>query len=199
MNLFLLSYPLTFLVAYLLGSSNMAYYVSRWKGVDLRTVGSNNLGTSNTFMTFGLGWAALVFLHDAGKTVLAVLLARALFPDAPAVEYLAGLSSVLGHIFPFYLKFKGGKGFAAFLGLIFALDWRLGLLALVLVAVLTLSTNYIVVGTVAVVLSYPVYVGCTTKAWLPTCLVALATLVILFRHRENFIHIANGTEIGLRH
>ena len=187
------------LIGYLLGSSNMALYVSRLKGVDLRQIGSKNLGTCNTLLNLGWGWAAAVFLHDAGKAVLAVLLCRRLFPGEPLVGYVAGSAAVVGHIFPFYLRFRGGKGFAAYLGMILILNWRFALLAILAVAILTLVTNYIVVGTAATVLSYPVFTAVVRHSWIALAALCIATAVVLYKHRENVVRIANGTEIGLRH
>ena len=194
-----LTYVLCALIGYLLGSSNMALYVSRLKGVDLRQIGSKNLGTCNTLLGLGWKWAAVVFLHDVGKAVLAVLLCRWLFPGEPPVGYIAGSAAVVGHIFPFYLRFRGGKGFAAYLGMILILNWRFALLAILAVAILTLITNYIVVGTAATVLSYPVFTALAGRSWIALAALCIATAVVLYKHYENLVRIANGTEIGLRH
>ena len=191
--------PLTVsaLIGYLLSCSNMALYISKLKGIDLRQTGSKNLGASNTFLTFGMGWAALVFLHDAGKAALAIFLSQRLFPGLPAVGYVAGAAAVLGHMFPFYLRFRGGKGFAAYLGTILMLNWRFGLVILLVVAAITLLTNYIVIGTVTTVTVYPIFTAFMTRNGIAVAVLSLASLVILWEHRENYIRIANGTEPGL--
>ena len=185
------------LIGYLLGCSNMALYVSKLKGVDLRQTGSKNLGASNTYLTFGMGWAALVFLHDAGKAALAIYLSHRLFPAVPAVGHVAGAAAVLGHMFPFYLRFRGGKGFAAYLGTILMLNWRFGLIMLVVVAGITLITNYIVIGTVTTVTVYPIFTAIVTRSLTAVAVLSLASIVILWKHRENYVRIANGTEAGL--
>lgn len=190
---------LSCLIGYVIGCSNMALYLSKLKGVDLRQIGSKNLGTCNSMLGLGIGSAALVFLHDAGKAVLAVCLCRHLFPGIPVAGYAAGAAAVIGHIFPFYLNFRGGKGFAAYLGMIFILDRRFALIALVAVALLTLITNYIVYGTAVTVISYPVFTALATHSIAAAVTVCAASAVVLFRHRENFARIADGTEIGLLH
>lgn len=193
------SLALSALIGYLLGCSNMALYLSKLKGIDLRRTGSKNLGTCNTFLTLGFGWSVLVFLHDAGKAALAIWLCRKLFADVPMVGYVAGTAAVIGHIFPFYLHFRGGKGFAAYLGMILILNWRFALVILLSVALLTLVTNYIVVGTVTTVVSYPVFTAFATHSLIAVAVLCLATAVILCKHHENFVRIANGTETGLLH
>ena len=184
--------------AYLLGCSNLAYYISRFKEVDIRTGGSGNLGASNA--TALLGWKAgiAVALHDIGKSALAVILARLCFPDAPCIGAVAGVASVLGHIFPFYLKFKGGKGFASYFGMTLALSWKLALAIAVLVFLVTVITDYIVVGTTLTIVTVPVYLGVAQHSLLLALILCVATAVILYKHRINYVRIYKGTEIGLR-
>lgn len=185
-------------MAYLLGSSNMTWYIAKLKGVDVRSGGSGNLGASNA--TILLDWWAgiLVVLHDAGKSVLAVLLAKLLFQELEYIGAVAGVASVLGHIFPFYLRFKGGKGFASYLGMTIALNWKLALVILALVLLVTLVTDYIVVGTVTTIVVVPVAEGIMAGSFLLACILCVGTAVILYKHRENFVRLREGTEIGLR-
>lgn len=185
------------LTDYLLGSSNMAYYLGKIKGVNLREGGSGNLGTSNALVMLGFGAAALTFIHDTAKSVLAIWLVRTLFPDTAYIEYVAGVGSVLGHIFPFYLKFYGGKGFAAFLGMVLAIDWKFFLVLVVLIAVATLVTDYIVAGTFTTIVAYPFFLACTGR-FIPAAIVLLATLVIFWAHRVNIARLKKGEEIRFR-
>ena len=152
-----MEYILTILGAYLIGCSNLALYLARMKRVDLRAGGSGNLGASNA--TVMLGWRSgiAVALHDIGKSALAVIVAKAIFPEAAHIGAVAGVASVLGHIFPFYLKFKGGKGFASYFGMTLALNWKFALVIAVLVLLVTVITDYIVAGTTLTIVSVPVY------------------------------------------
>lgn len=193
-----MGYLLVIAGAYLLGCSNMALYLSKFKKVDFRAGGSGNLGASNA--TALMGWRAgiAVAIHDAGKSLLAVLLAKLLFPELPNIGAVAGVASVLGHIFPFYLKFKGGKGFASYIGMTLALNWKLALVILALVLIVTILTDYIVVGTTLTILTVPVYLGIAEHSILLALILCVATVVIMYKHRMNYVRIYNGTEIGLR-
>ena len=184
--------------AYLIGSSNMAFYLSKLQKKNIRSGGSGNLGASNAVIL--LGWKAgiLVGIHDIGKAVLAVLLAKWLYPELEYAAVSAGVACVLGHIFPFYLKFKGGKGFASYLGMTIALNLKLALVVLILVVLVTLITDYIVVATAATVVTVPVVMGVLTRSWIIGLVLCVATAVIIYKHRENFVRIFKGTEIGFR-
>lgn len=193
-----MGYLFAVLVGYLLGCSNMALYICKAKKIDIRSAGSSNLGAANATIT--LGWKAgiLVGAHDIGKAVLAVLLTRLLFPSAVYADAAAGVACVLGHIFPFYLKFKGGKGFASYLGMTLALNWKFALVVLALVVVITLITDYLVMGTLTTITVVPVYMGIANQSIVLPLILLVATAVILFKHRENIPRMINGTEIGLR-
>lgn len=193
-----MEYLLTILGAYLIGCSNLALYLSRMKKVDLRAGGSGNLGASNA--TAMLGWRAgiAVALHDIGKSALAVIVAKAVFPEAAHIGAVAGVASVLGHIFPFYLKFRGGKGFASYIGMTLALNWKLALAIVMLVLLITVVTDYIVLGTTLTIFSVPLYLGVAERSALLALILCIATLVIVYKHRMNYVRICKGTEIGLR-
>ena len=193
-----MGYLINILGAYLLGSSNLALYLFKWKKVDARNNGSGNLGASNA--TVLLGWSAgiAVAIHDIGKAAVSVILARILFPNLEYAGAAAGVACVLGHIFPFYLKFRGGKGFASYLGMTLALNWKFAIVILVLVGVAMVVTDYIVAGTTLTILSTPVYMGIITHNLILALILCIATAVIIYKHRDNYVRIWNGTEIGLR-
>ena len=192
-----MSYLIAAFMGYLLGTSSMALYLSRLQKINLRAGGSGNLGASNTVQLMGWKAGVLVALHDIGKAVLAVLLAQRIFPDTAYIGAVAGICSVLGHIFPFYLKFKGGKGFASYFGMTVALNWKLGLVLFVVAVAVTFLTDYIVVGTVTTTLSAPIYLGWSQRDWILPCILLIASVVIWIKHRENFVRMYHGTEIGL--
>lgn len=193
-----MKYAVTILLSYLIGSSSMSWYLSKLKKVNMRAGGSGNLGASNAVALMGWKAGILVGIHDIGKAILAVLLAQMIFPGLAHIGAVAGVSSVLGHIFPFYLKFKGGKGFASYLGMTIALNWKLALVILLIVVLVTLITDYIVVGTVTTVVSVPTYLGIANHSWVLAAILGVATVVILYKHRENYVRIYNGTELGFR-
>ena len=159
-----MSYILAALLGYALGCLSPAYLLARRKGFDIRSTGSQNAGASNAFITMGAKSGVAVGLCDMAKSCAAALLAALLFPTLPGAAAVAGTAAVLGHIFPFYLKFRGGKGFAPFLGLTLALDWRffLGILAAYYIARLP----RLVKGVLDVVLTLPLVLPPTVVGWL---------------------------------
>ena len=193
----ILLYIAILLLAYLMGCSNMALYLSKYKGVDLRAAGSGNLGASNAMVLMGWGPGVIVAVHDIGKALLAVVLARHFGQGLPFIAAAAGVACVLGHMFPFFLRFRGGKGFASYLGMTLALNWKFALLVMVIVALVTLISDYIVVGTVTSVILVPAYMAFTHGLYF-SAILCIATAAILIKHRENYVRIYRGTEIGLR-
>lgn len=193
----ILFYVLTVLCGYLLGCSSMAYYVSRWKKVNLSTNGSGNLGASNTTILLGWRMGILVALHDIFKGAAAVLLAKWLLPALTYAPVAAGCACVMGHMYPFYLKGKGGKGFASYMGMLLALDWRLGLALIGVSLLVTFLSDYIVVGTLTTVVVGPIWIG-FTQSWVSALIMLAVTAVIFYKHRENLHRILHGSEVGLR-
>lgn len=192
-----LNYAICVLIGYLLGSSNMAYYVAKLKKVDLRKGGSGNLGTSNAVIMMGKGAGVIVLLHDVLKTVIAVLICKALFPALAYGCVIAGVAAVLGHIFPFYLKFKGGKGFASYIGLILALDWKFGLIMLLVIVVVSLIFDWIVAGTFATIGVSPIYFLFTIN-YIVCLMLLVGTAAIFLKHIENLHRKAQGKETGIQ-
>lgn len=193
-----MAYIFAAVTGYLLGCSNMAFFLAKARKVDLSAGGSKNPGASNAAILMGWRAGILVGIHDIGKAFLAVLLAKLLFPNVYGVAEVAGVACVLGHIFPFYMKFKGGKGFASFIGMMLALNWKFSIVILIALVVVTVVTDYIVIGTTMIVTSLPTYMALMDHAWIPALIVCVATAVIIYKHRYNYVRICNRTEIGLR-
>jgi len=193
-----MAYFIMCIIGYLLGCSNMATYLAKAKGVDISAGGSGNPGASNA--TILMGWRAgiLVAVHDAGKALLAVIIGKLLFPDARGVDVVAGAACVLGHIFPLFFKFKGGKGFASYIGMILALNWEFALIIIAAVIIVTILFDYLVIGTTLTVVSLPIYLFFTSAGWIAVLASCIATAVIIYKHRSNYVRIIKGTEIGLR-
>ena len=193
-----MGYLISIIGSYLLGSLSMAYFLTKRKNVDARTSGTGNLGASNTKVLLGWGPAVLVAIHDVGKGLIAVLLAQYVFPDLPHVGAVAGVACVFGHIFPFYLGFRGGKGLATFMGMAGGLNVWLAIGMTVVLAVVTIVTNYIALATITVSVAIPLALGFLTGNWEQSLILFVATAVMLFKHWENLVRISKGTEIGLR-
>lgn len=193
-----MAYLVACVVGYLLGCSNLAFYLAKAKGVDLSANGSGNPGASNA--TILMGWKAGVAVgaHDIGKALLAVILTKLIFPQTPDIAEIAGAACVLGHMFPFYLKFRGGKGFASYIGMMVALNWQFALIVLAAVVLVTVIFDYLVIGTTLTVVSLPIFLIWVSAGWIAVLAVCIASGVILFKHRMNYVRIWNKTEIGLR-
>jgi glycerol-3-phosphate acyltransferase PlsY len=191
-----MEYILGIIIGYLLGCSNMAFYVSKFKKIDLRKEGSGNLGTSNTVTEIGLKAGLLVFFHDAFKAVIAILLMKLLYPNAQLAHYVTGVAVIIGHIFPFYTKFKGGKGFASYIGMIYTLHPIFALCATPIVIGLILFTDYMVVGTFSVAIGFMAFLFIIGK-WEAGLLSLVVFALMFIKHIENFKRIIAGTEKGV--
>jgi len=194
-----LIYLMIAIVGYFCGCSNLAYFLAKARGFDIRTYGSSNAGASNATITMGLKAGVAVAVHDAAKAFLPALLAALLFPALPLAGAVAGVAAVLGHIFPFYMGFRGGKGFASFMGMILALDWQFFLIILLAALLITLITDYIVLGTLTTIVTFPTYLFFFRQMGLIFVgVICVASLVILCKHFVNLRKLATGQEIGLR-
>ncbi len=191
-------FAVAIIIGYLLGCFNLAFIISKVKKVDLQNTGSKNLGASNTFITVGKGLGFLVGACDIFKCTLVVILVRVLFPDIDYLPYIAGVACVLGHMFPFYLKFKGGKGFASFLGMALGIHWKYFIVIGICIILITLITKYIVLATMATVISYPIFLVFDTSNWIIVTMVAILSVIIIMKHYKNLIRIAKGEEFKFK-
>jgi glycerol-3-phosphate acyltransferase PlsY len=186
-------------IGYLFGSVPFALLLTRSRGIDLRDVGSRNVGAANVLRTAGVTPAVVVMFLDAAKGALAVLVARLLTDDLMVVM-IAGLAAIMGHIYPPWLGFRGGKGVAASAG-VFAVLAPLATAIAALVFVGTIAaTRFISAGSIAGALALPV---AALAGGVPGPVVGgtiLAAVVVIVRHRDNVSRLMAGTErrIGLQ-
>ena len=183
---------LTAILAYLLGSTPFGIVMAKLFGLgDLRQIGSGNIGATNVLRTGNKLAALLTLIGDAGKAGAAVLIARAALADDAA--QVAGLAAVLGHLYPVYLKFKGGKGVATLLGTVLALHWPVGLFAcltwLAIAALFRISSLSALAASALAPVAAP-FLGYGQGVAL---LVVIAVLV-WYKHATNIRRIADGTE-----
>lgn len=178
--------------AYLLGSVPFGLVMARLFGLgDLRQIGSGNIGATNVLRTGNKPAAFLTLVLDAGKGAIAVLVARALAGEDAA--QLAGFAAFLGHCFPVFLGFKGGKGVATFLGTLLALSFPVGLAACATWALVAFITRYSSLSALVAACLSPVLSILLGKPELALLTVLLAVLVLI-RHRENIQRLRAGTE-----
>lgn len=180
---------------YLLGSIPFGIVITRALGLgDLRQIGSGNIGATNVLRTGNKGAALATLLLDSGKGAIAVLLARYFGDPQPDAALIAGAMAFLGHLFPIWLGFKGGKGVATFLGTLLALDWRIGLAAcaiwLITAAITRISSLSALVATA---------LAPFIASWLHdgrnySVTIGFMAVLIFIRHRANIQRIIKGTE-----
>ncbi len=213
---------LTIITSYLLGSISFAIIITKlFSKNDIRDFGSGNAGATNVLRAQGKLPALLTALGDIGKSIAAVLLSGYLMmniqlsplPSSSPVDtleelkligfYLAGFFSILGHMFPLFFGFRGGKGVATTFGMMVLLDWRVALVLLMVFVVVILTTRMVSLGSVLAAVSFPISTwifracldGLTpTMVWFCTGMTALIAALVIFRHRANIKRIIAGTE-----
>ena len=179
------------LLGYGLGSIPFGVILTRLFGAgDLRKIGSGNIGATNVLRTGRKGLAAATLILDALKGVVAVLIGARL---GHGLDLVAGVAAFYGHLYPVWLKFRGGKGVATMMGLCFVLDWRVGLIyALVWLGTIAV-TRISSVGGMAAALSAPIAAFVFGEGKLALMMTALA-LTIFWKHQDNIQRLASGTE-----
>lgn len=190
----ILAYLAIAVIAYLLGSISTGMLVSKaMGGPDLHKVGSGNTGATNALRTMGKKGGAIVFAGDVVKALLACLVGCLWMGQNGAL--LAGLFVILGHNWPVFFGFKGGKGILSGGTLVWLLDWRVGLIAWGLFAALWLLTKYVSLGSVCAAASMPVttFFFCG-RSLLYTALAVLIAALVIWCHRENITRLLHHQE-----
>ena len=194
-----MQYIVSFLIGYLFGCLNLAYVLSKKNGIDFQKSGSGNLGASNTVIHLGAKAGAIVAIHDILKSIIAINIIRLIYPTNIIVLYVAGVATVIGHIFPFWLHFKAGKGFASYIGLaISTLKIQYIIIIFIICIVLILITDYIVAATFTTISITPIFTYLMTQNIICTCIVLIATIIIFLKHIENIKRIRNKEESHIK-
>lgn len=194
-------------IGYLFGLFQTGYIYGMINHVDIRKHGSGNAGTTNALRTLGWKAGAITFIGDCLKCVLAVVLVRFIFADSSHVELLAiyaGLGAVLGHNFPFYLNFKGGKGIASTAGLILAVNPLMFIIVAIVFVGIVWFTQYVSLGSLIIMVLFVIQVvihgqmggfGLTNGELYEFYAIAVVLAALAFwRHRANIKRLATGTE-----
>ena len=197
-------YILIAVIAYAIGSVNFSIIFSKkFAGFDVREKGSGNAGTTNMLRSVGKGLAALTLICDILKGIVAVLVSYWIGKIAKDVKpeiliQLAGFFAIIGHTFPVYFGFKGGKGVATSLGILLLVNWQIGLICLVFALLVMVFTRMVSLGSIMAALLFPVLTIFITKHYIVDGNyiifgIAMAVLV-LFNHRSNLKRIYKGEE-----
>lgn len=190
---------------YLFGCFSTGYFIGKINKVDIRKYGSGNIGTTNALRTLGAKAGAITLIGDVIKAVIPILLVKLLFfPDYEYHDLIAlytGLGVVLGHNYPFWLKFKGGKGMAATGGVMAALDPWIIPIGIPLFVLAIAITRYVSVGSLVVAVLFPIWILIRHPGDIHMLVVSLVFMALAFiKHRSNIKRLINGTEnkIGQR-
>jgi acyl phosphate:glycerol-3-phosphate acyltransferase len=180
------------LAAYLLGSIPFAFLAGKARGIDLRTVGSGNLGAANVFRNLGRGWGIAVMAADIGKGIVAVVLAKVLTDDPwPAI---AAGAAMAGHVFPVWLRFKGGKGVAVGGGALIGLVPLTAAIALGIWLVVLLTTRFSSLASIVAAVAAPLVAIALDEPWSSVAFTALGSIAILVLHRGNMARLIRHEE-----
>jgi glycerol-3-phosphate acyltransferase PlsY len=178
--------------AYLLGSLPFGLILSRLGGYgDIRAIGSGNIGATNVLRTGNKGLAAATLVLDVAKGVIAVLL---LAPWGPTAAAVGAIAAFLGHLFPVWLGFKGGKGVATACGVLLAYLWPVGVAALATWLVVAIVTRYSSLAAVVASLAAPVYAWFASHEVMPVIVVLILAVLVLIRHSDNIGRLIRGKE-----
>lgn len=208
-----LSLIITAVISYLLGSLNFGVILSnRMERDDVRNHGSGNAGATNMLRSYGKGIALLTIIGDMLKVFAAIFIAFQITKYTPMliaqtteiplysldknmlIKSFAGFFCVLGHIFPCYFKFKGGKGVATAGGMVFAIDWRIALILLAVFIIIVAVTKYVSLGSIVMALLYPIFILIFYKSFVLTLIAAVFTIIVIIAHKENIKKLINHTE-----
>lgn len=189
-------------LGYLLGGIQTAILYSSLKGMDIRKHGSGNAGATNTLRVLGKKAALIVFIGDVIKAAVAVLIAKWLFADYAVVAALyAGIGAILGHSYPLFFKFKGGKGIAVTVGAIYFIDIRIGLIVSIIFIASAFITKIVSISSLLLTGFIPVFLFMFYQGNPNLAEIVILGLVIagvtIYRHKENIKRLIAGTESKL--
>jgi acyl phosphate:glycerol-3-phosphate acyltransferase len=184
-------------VAYLLGSIPFGYLLVRiFRNEDIREQGSGNIGATNVARSGAKGLGLATLLLDLGKAYLAVTIARYLAPNMYDVAVAAALAAVLGHVYPVWLRFRGGKGVASALGVILALTWPSGVAILLVFAVVMVLTRYVSLASIVASATFPLFGFHFVAQRTPMVVFGFLfiPLLVIVKHHANIRRLLSGTE-----
>ncbi len=185
-------------LGYLLGGLNPAAFLSKIKKIDFRSRGTKNFGATNTLLLLGKGYGAFVMVFDIAKAYVSVKLSQVMFPQMIFAGLIGGAAAVIGHVFPFYMRFKGGKGLASFGGMILGVDPVLFLLLLCISVLLMLMVNYSYAMPVSAGILFPVLYYLETRDMLAFVISAMISGLIIWKHFGNIGKAKRGEDVKIR-
>ena len=197
---------LILLIGYLIGGFQTAILIGKNQGIDIREHGSGNAGATNTLRVLGRKSAMIVFAGDMLKAVIAIVIANLIFKDQSQISRLlisgyAGIGAIIGHNWPIYFQFKGGKGIAVSMATLAMMDYRIGLIAAIIFIICVVLTKYVSLGSILLTVSAPISLGLlyygSPNFKEALGVVILIPLLAVYQHRPNIKRLITGTESKL--
>jgi glycerol-3-phosphate acyltransferase PlsY len=185
---------LPIMIGYLIGSIPFGVIAGKLRKIDIRKVGSGNIGATNIYRTLGTAPAVAVFILDLLKGALAVYIAQAMIPSSPAIIVFSGIAAVIGHMYPVYIGFKGGKGSATGLGVLLGIAPDLFIIAMIYVAVAIAVTRYVSVTSIGGVLLLIVLMFTFHKPVEYSIAAVIVAILVIYKHVPNIKRLLSGTE-----
>jgi|TARA_A100001037_G_scaffold278265_1_gene279080 glycerol-3-phosphate acyltransferase PlsY len=184
------------LISYLLGSIPTGFLIGKYlKNIDLRLIGSGSTGATNVLRNVGKWPALFVFIIDVGKGLISVKIAQ-YYADQGLIEVLAGISAISGHIWPIWLKGKGGKAVATGLGMFLALSWKVGLASLGIFLIVLAKSKFVSLSSISAALLLPIFMFFNIGNFIhPYFIISLiVSLLVIWKHRTNIHRLIKGEE-----
>jgi glycerol-3-phosphate acyltransferase PlsY len=182
------------LFGYLLGSIPFGLLLTRLAGLgDIRAIGSGNIGATNVLRTGNRWLAAGTLLLDCGKALAAILIVRYFIPEPPFAASLAGMAAFVGHIFPIWLKFKGGKGVATYIGAMLGINWMVALIFCAIWLFVALTFRMSSLAAISAAIAVPIFSYFLSGPHLAGAALFMS-LLLIFTHRQNIARLREGTE-----
>jgi glycerol-3-phosphate acyltransferase PlsY len=194
-----IQYLIASLIGYLFGCFQTAYIIGKFKqNIDIRLFGTNNAGASNVTRVLGWKYGIITAVFDILKGTAAVILVGALFPENTVLLFIAGAFVVVGHIYPVFLGFKGGKGTASLIGISIAINIKIAIIIVLALVIITILTDYIALGSLAMYTLLPILALFYKYQFSCIIIVSLLCLIGYYKHTINIKRMLAREEVGLR-
>lgn len=188
-------YSVCAILGYLVGCLNPAHFIAQLKKINLKERGTGNLGATNATLVLGKKYGVLIMIFDILKCAAIIKLTELMIKGDAIASTISGISCILGHIFPFYLGFRGGKGLATYGGFVLAYSPKLLLLLLIVAFTMAFVTNYSISFPLTACILFPILVCATNGNYTVNILIVAVSIIMFFKHTDNFIRIVKGEEV----
>ena len=191
----MIKFILCAIIGYLIGCINPAYLIGKRHGIDIREKGSGNAGATNVMMLFGKFTGLFCAIFDICKAYFAIRIVKSLFPFFIQALPITGTTVILGHLYPFYMNFRGGKGFASLTGSALAFDLKAFLFMAIIAIIILIIGNYLCLMPITASILFPFIYFIITKDIFGAIILCIVPICMCLKHKENILRIKDGTEL----